>query len=182
MEGERACDADALALAPAEGVGKPPHVLGPQADAAQEIRHALFTLPPVLHAVDEQRLADEIEQRHARIERRERILEDHLHLAPQRSHLRRAQRAHLDHRAGRDAQEDFAARRLDRTEDAARRRRLAAAALADEAERLALVDVEVDPVDRAHVALRTLQEALPDRKELLQFLDPQQRGLVRAHA
>jgi hypothetical protein len=37
------------------------------------------------YAVNEQRLADDVEQRHPRIERRERILEDHLHLATQRA-------------------------------------------------------------------------------------------------
>ena len=46
--------------------------------------------------------------------------------------------------------------RLDGAQDAARGGGLAAAALADQAERLALVDVEVDAVDRAHVADRPL--------------------------
>ena len=43
------------------------------------------------------------------------------------------------------------------------------------AERLALVDVKVDAVHGAHVADRPLQKALPDRKELLQAGDPEQR-------
>ena len=89
VQRQRAGDADALSLAAAEGVREAAHVLGPQPDAAQEIRHALFTLVATLHAVDQQRLADDIEQRHARIERGERVLEDHLHLSTQRAQLRR---------------------------------------------------------------------------------------------
>ena len=73
-----------------------------------------------------------------------------------------------------DPHEDLARGRLDRPQDAARGRGLAAAALPDQAQRLALVDVEVDAVHRADVAHRPLQEALPDRKELLQPGDPQE--------
>jgi hypothetical protein len=47
--------------------------------------------------VHQQRFADEVEQRHAGIERGERVLEDHLHLSTQRAQLRRAQPAHLHH-------------------------------------------------------------------------------------
>jgi hypothetical protein len=56
-------------------------------DAAEELGHAAPRAPPALHAVDEQRLSHEIEQRHAGIERGEGILEDHLHLAAQRPQL-----------------------------------------------------------------------------------------------
>ena len=62
LQGQGAGDADALALAAAEGVGEPAHVLGAQPDAAQEIGHASLALPAVRHAVDQQRLADEIQQ------------------------------------------------------------------------------------------------------------------------
>ena len=88
MQRQRARDADALALAAAEGVREAAHVLRAQPDPAQQIGHPLLALPAVRHAVDQQRLADEVEQRHARIERGERVLEDHLHLAPQRAQLR----------------------------------------------------------------------------------------------
>jgi hypothetical protein len=84
MQGQRARDADALPLAAAEGVGEAPHVLGSKAHASQQVGNPLLTLPSTLHAVDEQRLADEVEQRHAWIERRERVLKDHLHLTTQR--------------------------------------------------------------------------------------------------
>src|SRR5437773_890383 len=65
VERERASNAYPLALAAAERVREAPHVLRAQPDAAQEIGHAVFTLAPAPHAVDEQRLADEVEQRHS---------------------------------------------------------------------------------------------------------------------
>ena len=61
MQSQCPRDADALTLAAAEGMGEPPHVLGAEPDPAQEVRHAVFALPSALHAVDEQRLADEVE-------------------------------------------------------------------------------------------------------------------------
>ena len=46
--------------------------------------------------MDEQRLADDVEQRHPRIQRRERILEDHLHLPPQPANAVLRQRRDVD--------------------------------------------------------------------------------------
>jgi hypothetical protein len=124
--------------------------------------------------VDQEGLSHEVEQRHAGIERGKRILEDHLHLAAQGPQLLPAQLADLDHRAVGDPHEDLPAGRLDRAHDAPGGRGLAAAALAHEAQRLPLVDVEVDAVHGANVTHGPPQEALPDRKELLQAGDPQQ--------
>ena len=45
-QGQRARDADALALAAAERVREAPHVLRPQPDAAQQVGHPLLALPP----------------------------------------------------------------------------------------------------------------------------------------
>ena len=181
-EGERAGDADALALAAAESMGEPSHVLGPQSDPAEELRHVLLALSPILHAVDEQGLSHQIEKRHARIERGEGILKDHLHLATQRPQLLPAQPAHVDHRAIGDPHEDLPARRLDGPHDAPCGGRLPAAAFSDQTERLAFVDVKIDAVHRADMAYRPLPEALPDREELLKPGDPQQdSGGKRAH-
>ena len=83
---------------------------------------------------------------HARVERRERILEDDLHLAPQLAQ-RRARRATS---TSLPSNSTLARRRLDEAEDRAARRRLAAARFADEAERLAGRDVERDAVHGAH--------------------------------
>src|SRR5262249_31339141 len=153
-----------------------------QSDAAQELSDALLSFPPALHSVDQQRLAHQVEERHAGIERRERILEDHLHLATERPQLRRSQLTELNHRAAADSHEDLAAGRLDGPQHTARGGRLAAAALPDQAERLSLVDVEVDAIDRAHVADGALEEALLDREELLEAGDAQQGRSRRAHS
>ena len=81
---------------------------------------------------------------------------------------RRGSWRHVDHGAVGGANRIWPRGRLDRAQDAARGRGLAAAALADQRQRLALVDVEADAVHRPHVADRPLQEALPDGKELLE--------------
>ena len=89
--------------------------------------------------MDRERLGDDRADRLARVQRRVRVLEDHLHLAAQR----------LAARAPRERR-DVAAVERDRARSSAsssrsdqpRGRRLAAARLADDAERLALADVE----------------------------------------
>src|SRR3546814_2996278 len=60
-----------------------------------------------------------------------------------------------------------------------RRGRLAAAAFADDAERLALHQVEIDAIDRPHHGTGPPEQALVDRKMLDQASDVEQR-LARA--
>jgi hypothetical protein len=105
------------------------------------------------------RLRDDEADALARVQRRVRVLEDHHHLAPDRPHL--------GAREVRDvaALEDHAAAgRVEQAHHAARHRRLAAARLADDAERLALLDREADAVDRLH------------RRDLLLEDDPARDG------
>jgi hypothetical protein len=173
-ERQRAGNPDTLALAATEGVGEAPHVLGPEADAAEEIGYLFLALPTALDSVHQQGLPHEIEQRHAGIERGEGILEDHLHFPTQRSQLRPAQPAHIDHRATGDAHEDFPAGRLDGPYDASGGGRLPAAAFPDETEGLSFIDVKADAVHGSDMAHRPLQETLPDREELLEPGDAQQ--------
>src|SRR6185312_15017631 len=52
---------------------------------------------------------------------------------------------------------------------------LAATGLTDHAERLAAVDGEIDPIDRAYPGHLALQQALGDGKVLLQAADLEQR-------
>ena len=59
-------------------------------------------------------------------------------------------------------------------------RRLAAAGLPDEAERLAPADVEVDPVDRLDRGDLALQDPALDREDLDQIVDLDEVGLVRS--
>ena len=65
-------------------------------------------------------------------------------------------------------EDDLARGRLDQPEQRPPERRLAAARLADQAERLAAADLEVDAVDGLHVADRAPQEPLLDREVLLE--------------
>ena len=65
--------------------------------------------------------------------------------------------------------------RVEQPHDAARHRRLAAAGLADDAERLALADAEADAVDRLHRRDLLLEDdPARDREVLLQVLDDEQ--------
>ena len=73
---------------------------------------------------------------------------------------------------------DFAGGRLDQAQDAAAGGRFAGAGFADEAERLALLDVEADAVDGMHDGLVAQQEAGADVELLGQVPDREQR---RAH-
>ena len=92
-------DPHPLALASAEGVGVPAHVLGPQPDQPEQLGHPLDPLLAGAHAVGHQRLGHDVEQRPARVERREGVLEDHLHLAAERPEPALRQGGHVHHAA-----------------------------------------------------------------------------------
>ena len=108
----------------------------------------------------------------ARVQRRVRVLEDHLHIAALAAQLARARRrqfhAHELDRAG---------RRLVELEDGPSDRRLAAAGLADQAERLATADAERHVVDRSHPADPALEDPLAHRELHPQVLDREQVAL-----
>ena len=94
--------------------------------------------------MNDERLFDDLPRPHPRVERRIRILKHDLHLPPRCPQL-----------ATRDKREDILAAkadlargRLDQPQQAAAGRRLAAAGLADQAERLALFDREAHVIDR----------------------------------
>ena len=173
-EREGAGDADALALAAAEGVGESLQELGAQADKSEQLFDAVDALLAVGDAVDEQRFADYVEEGHARVERREWVLEDHLHVAAQRLQLVAREIGDLEHGAVACAEVDLAVGGFKGAHDAAGGGRFAAAALTDEAEGLAAVDAKVDAVDGADLADDALQEALPNREVFAQSFDFQQ--------
>jgi hypothetical protein len=95
--------------------------------------------------VHDRRLADDVGDLHARVQRGHRVLKDHLHLERRRACVRagegRARAAAKLHRAG--------AGRKNPGDDAAERR-LPAAGFPDEAHDLALVDREAHVVDRLY--------------------------------
>src|SRR5204863_5703909 len=73
-------------------------------------------------------------------------------------------------------QQDAAAGRLDQAQDQARRRRFAAAALADQSEGLAAGQGKADAVDRFQCRRRAPEEGAPlDRERLREVGDLEQR-------
>ena len=89
LQRDRAGDADALALAAGELVRQPVVVLGVEPDLLHQLLHAALALLLVgQRAVDDERLGDDRADGLARVQRRVRVLEDHLHVPAQRLELR----------------------------------------------------------------------------------------------
>ena len=118
---QRKCagDADALALAAGELVREPVVVLGLQADAVEQVLHAALQLRAAGQPVQLERVADDLAHPLARIERGERVLEDHLHLPAHRAQVATrpadqflAGEPHRPGRRGRQLQDRPAQRRL----------------------------------------------------------------------
>ena len=147
-----------------------PHRLGPQADAFEDRGDALAPLLAVSETVDDQSFLDRLADRQARVERRERILEDELHVAPERAHFALGDLSQIA-----PFEFDLAGVRLDEAYDEATRRRLAATALADQPQRLALVEREGDVLHRMHPRPGAPDEVRFDGKILAQAAHLQQR-------
>ena len=95
VERQGAGDADALALATGEGMRVATHVLRPQPDFLEQLLDAPVGLGTFGELVDRESLAHDRADRHARIERRERVLKDDLHLAPQPPQRRSVEVQHI---------------------------------------------------------------------------------------
>ena len=135
-------DADPLPLAAGKLVREAPGLAGAKPDARKKIAQPLLARNRIADAMDHQGLDDQLADGHPRVQRAERVLEHDLHAPPQRAHLggRRGPKV--------DAVEAYRTRgRLEQPQDQASRRGLAAAAFADQPQRLALGDVEADVVD-----------------------------------
>ncbi len=151
---KRASDGDTLALAAREFMRIALRVIRRQADVLQEPRDALLGFAPPRDAVHVERLGDREADGEARIEGGERILEDHLDIAPQRPHfggwqLRDVAALELDAAAG----------DVDEAQKGAARRRLAAARFADECKRFSGREVEAHPLDRMDPAGHATEES-----------------------
>ena len=108
---------------------------------------------------------------HPRVQRGERILEHDLQLGAQLAHpLGAGARVVLA------AVRQAARRRLDQAQHRPAQRRLAATRLADDAERLALVQAERDTVDGVHDPDLTAQQTVTDREVGDEVVDLEQRG------
>ena len=143
-------DADALALAAGQFVGI---TLDGRARQADTVEHAVHQIERRGAARSEAVQQDRLDQNAAdgmpRIERRHRVLKDHLHAAaqwPAGALVERGDVGAVEH--------DRPRGRRDQTEQRAAERGLAGAGLADDADGLALADGEIDAVqDRRRRAL-----------------------------
>ena len=176
VERERPGDADALALTAGELVRV---AVGEGGVEAHRIQQRLDTVPqsrarrlPVLA----QRLTDDAAHRHAGVQAVLWVLEDHLHVWAQLS-----QRFALECRDVLAAKHHPSRRRRVEAQDDAAGGRLAAAALAHQAERLARIDGEVEPVHRPHGAHPAAEHAPHDREVLGEVLDRNKGGRFRRH-
>ncbi len=124
--------------------------------------------------VEAQRVADRGADRHRRVERGVRVLEDDLQPPAKRAHLGLAEPGDLL-----AAELDAALRRLDQPEQGPPQRRLARPRFADQPEDLAVAQIEVDPVDGGNrsglPAPEPIDERAADRVVRLQIADLDQR-------
>ncbi len=87
MQGQGPGHADPLALAAGELGREPVVVLRVEADQLHDLLHPAFAVGAAGDTVDGERVADDGPHPPLRVERAVGVLEDHLHLATQRSHL-----------------------------------------------------------------------------------------------
>ena len=157
---------DALALTAGELVRVPVDVLGVEPHQVQQLLNAL---PAVAFgkdvSVDFERLANDISDCFTRIQRRIRILKDDLDVPSQPAHRGTLLGVDVDPVEG-----ELAGGWFLQPHQHPAKGRFAAAGLPDDAERLALVELEGDPVDRLDVADRPPQHAGLDRVVLDQVL------------
>ena len=116
-----------------------------------------------------QRLADDLKNREPRIQRSERVLENHLHLPPIMPELPLAQRQQtfsLEHHLAR--------RRRNELQQRAPDGRLPAPALADEPDRRARLDGKGHPVHCLHIPRVPAEDAGADGKINLEVTDFEQ--------
>ena len=140
---ERARDRDALALAAGKFVGVAAHETRLEPDQPQQFLDPRAAFVRWHEVMQRQWLAEDLSDRHARIERGVRVLEDDLRLPAER-----AQCAGVEAEQVTAFETDAAGIRFDQAQHETAHGRLAAAGFADQGQRLAGIDVEADAVDR----------------------------------
>ena len=143
VHGQGPGDADALLLAAGELVGIASRVLGAEAHDAQQLADHLGPLLGAHIGVDNQGLLDQLGDTHPGVQTARRILEDHLHVLAQGTHLVLADFGDLL-----ALEPDLAAVRHQQVVDDPARGALAAAGLTHDGERLAFKHVKAYVVDR----------------------------------
>jgi len=135
-------------------VGVAPCLLLGDTDELERLDHPVRSLVLLADPVDHERLLDDRLDVHARVERAEGVLEHDLHAPPQPPHLVGRQRPDVD-----PVEHDAPGGQLEQAQDAARDRRLAAARLAHQTERLAAAHGEGDVVNGMHDVARPPEQA-----------------------
>src|SRR6266567_7642067 len=176
LRGKRARDADPLSLTAGELVCVAPSMLRREPDQRKQFRDTV-TLTTDGQTVERERLGEHLADGHARIERRVRVLEDDLQRASPRAQALRVEcekvfALELDRSRG----------RLDQTQDQPAGGRLPATRLADQRQRLAFADLEVDAVDGTHGPALAPEDAVAQREMLDELPDAQKRPRGTAHA
>ena len=170
FERDGAGHSDSLPLSPRELVRIAVHDFRAQTHLRQEQGHFFAQRGAVCHAVYVQCLADNLLDRHAGIERTVGVLKDDLHPPALFAKLLAVESQDVvsfefdDPRGGRDE-----------SQERATHRRLAAAAFADEPQRLPLADRERDAVDRFDVFADPREQASPHREMLFQITNDKKR-------
>ena len=174
LDGERAGDADPLALAAGELVRITSRRVRGQADEGQQLGDARRDCGSFAQPVDPERLAQHGADGLAGVERAVGVLEDHLDAAAVPPQAGALERAHVLAVVA-----DRARVGLQEPHEAAREGRLAAARLADDPQRLALPHRQVHAVQRVHDPARPARERLAqaagERKPLGEAGDLEQR-------
>ena len=174
VKDERASEADALPLSAGQLVRIAIPQLAAQADGVEHRRDGRVERAALGESMQPHGFADDVADRHPRIERRVRILKDHVKVTPERAHLPSRKMGHVG------AVHDDAPRRwFGQAHDAIRDGRLAAAGLADETEDLAAAERERHAVDRVDVPAAAPEHAT--NREVLDEPVDLQHGSALVH-
>ncbi len=142
----------------------PVHVVRGQTDLAEHDGHPVGQLRASRDVVRDQRVADDLPERHPRVQRRERVLEDQPDLPLVRPQPGSGQLRQVDDVPVRGAVTDLTGRRRLGPDDGPAQRRLAAPGLPHQSERLAGTDRQVHPVDGVYLPHSPAEEALLHRE------------------
>src|SRR5581483_5518738 len=161
FDGKRTRDRDALALPAGEFMGVAARKARLEPDQAQQFLDARAAFLGWHEVMQRQGLAEDLPDRHARIERGVGILEDDLRLLAERAQL-----IVVEGKQVAALETDAAGIRLDQAQHQPADGGLAAAGLADQRQRLAGIDVEADAVDGFDEGGRPAEQ-IPRGREML---------------
>src|SRR5690348_826782 len=174
---ERPRDPDALALPARELMRITVKRVGPDPDHIEQFDDPLLLLSAACETMDLDSFADNRPHPHARIQRCVGILEDELHLTAQMTKFAAGKGGEIA-----SVEEDLAGSWLDELEDEPAQRRFPRSRLADQPERFARDDFEVDAVDRLDAKPLAPKQILETRGKFLAEPDAfhQHAGRLRA--